>query len=158
MKKLIFVFFVFCMSFYAHAQVNPHALGLRFGGDGSVNGAEISYQHGIGNANRLEFDLGFASNKNHNRTFVTVIYHWDWRIVDAFNWYIGPGVGLGLFSYDNAKSYLNVSIGGQIGIEYDFKRKGVPILLSIDARPMWDAIGDHAGLGWGAALGVRYIW
>ena len=158
MKKLILVFVVFCMGFHAESQVNPHAIGLRFGGNGDVNGAEISYQHGLQDVNRLEIDLGIASNKNHNRMFVTGIYHWNWNIVDALNWYIGPGASVGLFSYNSSDSYLNIAIGGQIGIEYDFMKKNVPILLSIDARPMWDFLGDHSGLGWGAALGIRYVW
>lgn len=159
MKKTATIFTVIIsMSLCTYAQVNPHAIGLRFGGSGDVNGAEISYQHGLGDANRLELDLGFASNKNHNRMFLAGIYHWNWNITEALNWYVGPGASVGLYSYDNSDSYLNIGLGGQIGIEYDFKKKNVPILVSIDARPMWDFLGDHSGLGWGAALGVRYIW
>ncbi len=158
MKKITFITFVaLSISFYAHSQVNPHALGLRLGG-GSFVGAEISYQHGLGSANRLEFDLGFGSSKNHSRMFLSGIYHWNWNITDALNWYVGPGASVGLYTYDKADSYLNVAIGGQIGIEYDFKKKNVPILLSLDARPMWDLLGNHSGLGWGAALGIRYVW
>ncbi len=158
MKKVfILTLVMFSISFYGHSQVNPHAIGLRLGG-GSFNGGELSYQHGLGDANRLEFDLGFGSNKNHSRTYLTGIYHWNWNITDAFNWYIGPGASLGLYSYNKSEGYLNIAIGGQIGIEYDFKKMDVPILLSLDARPMWDLLGDHSGLGWGAALGIRYIW
>ena len=46
------------------AQVNPHAIGLRLNGDGYGNGAEISYQHGFGDANRLELDFGGRSHKD----------------------------------------------------------------------------------------------
>jgi len=140
-----------------NAQVNPRAIGLRLGGDGNVNGAEISYQHGMGSANRLELDLGFSGNKDHDRMYVAGIYHWDWIIFDAFNWYVGPGATLGFRSYKNKDNYLNIGVGGQIGIEYDFSGKA-PILLSLDARPMWNLLGHDGGLGGGIALGVRYIW
>ena len=146
------------MSLYAQAQINPHAIGLRLGGNGVVNGAEISYQHGLGDSNRLEFDLGSGVNSSQSRLFLAGIYHWDWNITEGLNWYIGPGASLGFYTYDGFDGYVNIAIGGQIGLEYDFNQHDVPILLSLDARPMWDFIGDNAGLGWGAALGVRYTW
>jgi hypothetical protein len=140
------------------AQVNPHAIGLRLGG-GSYNGGELSYQHGLGDANRLEFDLGYGSNKNHHRIYLAGIYHWDWNITSALNWYIGPGASVGLYSYKGGdNNSFNIGVGGQIGLEYDFSKKSIPLLLSLDARPMWDLLGDNRGLGWGAALGIRYTW
>jgi hypothetical protein len=157
MKKILFVAFVlFSVSYCANAQVNPHAIGLRLGG-GSFNGAEISYQQGLSKANRLELDFGFGGNSHYNRLYATGIYQWDWNITSGLNWYIGPGASIGLFSYDK-DSYINIALGGQIGLEYDFKKLGAPILLSLDFRPMWDFLGDDAGLGWGSALGIRYIW
>lgn len=131
---------------------------MRLGGDGDVNGAEISYQHGIGSSNRIELDLGFGGNKNHNRMFLAGIYHWNWNITKGLNWYAGPGAAVGIHSYDNSNGYINIGLGGQIGIEYDFNTTNTPILLSIDSRPMWDFIGDYSGFGWGTALGVRYTW
>ncbi|MDX9932620.1 MAG: hypothetical protein RB294_08550, partial [Bacteroidales bacterium] len=76
----------------------------------------------------------------------------------GLNWYIGPGAGLGLYHWDNDDDYINIALGGQLGLEYDFNKNGAPILLSIDIRPMWDFLGDYAGFGWGAALGVRYTF
>ena len=146
------------LSYCAIAQVNPHAIGLRFGGNGDINGAEISYQHGFSDRNRLELDLGFGSNVHHNRVFLAGIYHWDWNITEGLNWYVGPGAAIGFYSYDNSDDYLNIGLGGQIGLEYDFNTLDVPLLLSLDIRPMWDFLGDNSGFGWGAALGIRYIW
>ncbi len=158
MKKIIILtMLALSLSFNVNAQVNPHTLGVRLGG-GSYSGGELSYQKGIGGANRLEFDLGFGASKNHNRSYLAIIYHWDWNIVDALNWYIGPGASIGLYSYDHYASYFNIAVGGQIGIEYDFKKKNVPILISIDTRPMWDLLGDHPGLGWGGSFSVRYVF
>ena len=158
MKKIAITSIIFLVGFCVQAQVNPHAIGVRLGGNGDVNGAELSYQHGFGEANRLELDLGFGSNKNHSRMFLAGIYHWNWNITDGLNWYVGPGATVGFRSYDNSSDHINIGVGGQIGLEYDFSVHNAPILLSIDARPMWDFLGDNSGLGWGAALGVRYVW
>ncbi len=158
MKKTILFLGVIFISYFIHAQVNPHAIGVRLSGNGDVNGAELSYQHGLGEANRLEFDLGFGAGKNHNRMFLAGIYHWDWNITGGLNWYVGPGAALGIYSYDNNSGYFNIGLGGQIGLEFDFNKLNAPILLSIDARPMWDFLGDNAGFDWGASLGIRYTW
>lgn len=159
MKKIVLMLLVvISLGFTAQAQINPHALGLRFGGNGSINGAELSYQHKLSSANRLEFDLGWGGNSNWNRLNLIGVYHWLWNIEGGLNWYVGPGAALGLYSYKGAEGYMNIALGGQIGIEYDFTKKGAPILLSLDARPMWDFLGDNAGLGWGAALGLHYTF
>jgi hypothetical protein len=163
MKKLfVFALVLLFMSSYLKAQVNPHAIGLRFGGNGDVNGAELSFQKGFNKMNRLELDLGFAGNPHQSRFFMAGIYHWDWNITEGLNWYIGPGAGMGYYAYDrtyvNSNDYVNIALGGQIGMEYDFNSLNAPILLSLDFRPMWDLVGDNAGLGWGLALGVRYTW
>jgi len=158
MKKVILFFAVISLfGLMASAQVNPHAIGLRFGG-GTAYGGELSYQHGMGDANRLELDLGFAGNSDHNRMMLVGIYHWDWNITAGLNWFVGPGAGFGFYKYGDDDGYINVAFGGQIGLEYDFNSLSVPILLSLDARPMWDFLGDNAGLGWGAALGIRYTF
>ncbi len=157
-KTFLLLIATFAFGVLAFSQVNPHAIGLRFGGNGEINGAEISYQHGIGDANRLELDLGFGGNSKHSRMFLAGIYHWDWNITSGLNWYVGPGASVGFYTYDGYDGYINVALGGQIGLEYDFNTLGAPILLSIDARPMWDFLGDNAGLGWGAALGIRYTF
>ena len=152
MKKiLILTFAFFFLSYIMNAQVNPHAIGLRIGGNGDVNGAELSYQQGFNDVNRLELDLGFGGNPHHSRFFLVGVYHWVWNITEGLNWYIGPGAGIGYYSYEDSDGYFNVAIGGQVGLEYDFNTLDAPILVSLDVRPMWDFIGDDAGLGWGVA-------
>ena len=100
-KKIIVAFSILCMSLLAHSQVNPNALGLRLGG-GDVNGAEFSYQKGLGSENRLEIDLGFGGNQDFNRMNLGGIYHWVWNITSGLNWYVGPGAMAGLYKYKNS--------------------------------------------------------
>ena len=159
MKKIaLIVGIILGFSLFANAQVNPKALGLRLGGDGDINGAEISYQHGLSESNRLEFDLGLGGNDHHNRLYLFGLYHWVENINEGLNWYYGAGGNVGFFEYEENDDYINIGISGQIGLEYDFSDLNVPLLLSIDFRPGLDIVGDNAGLGWGTSLGIRYLW
>ena len=139
------------------AQVHPHALGLRMS-LGSSNGAELSYQHGLSSKNRLEFDAGAFTHKDFSRIGLAGIYQWDWNLTGGLNWFIGPGAALSLDSYENGGSGLGLAVGGQIGLEYDLNKQKLPLLISLDARPMYELIGDYSGANWGIALGVRYTW
>lgn len=160
-KALIILCIVLSMSFFAQAQVNPHAIGLRLGGDGTSSGAEISYQHGLSGSTRLEFDLGFTGYNHYNNIFLSGTYQWDWNLVGGLNWYVGPGAAIGFYNWDYKDENSNglyLGVGGQIGLEFDFNKIGAPILLSIDTRPMFDVAGHDTGFGWGVALGIRYTW
>lgn len=163
MKKVIVILcFILGTGLALQAQVHPRAIGLRFGG-GSVFGGEISYQQGLSETNRLEFDLGFGGSANYSSLFVSGTYQWNWNITEGLNWYAGPGAAVGFYSRTNddnkIKSGLTLGVGGQIGLEYDFNHLNAPILLSLDTRPIFDFIGyNDGGFGWGVSLGVRYTW
>jgi hypothetical protein len=169
MKKLLFIaLLTSVIQFNAIAQVNPHAIGLRLGGGGYGQGAELSYQKGIGGSNRLELDLGWRFRKyddngvgnDYSHIVFSGIYHWVWNITDGLNWYVGPGGQLGMWNYksDFYDDGFTLAIGGQIGLEYDFNGLGAPILLSLDSRPMWGLVGPGNGFGYGGALGIRYTF
>lgn len=147
MKKLI-ACAVVGLALAATTFAQDKGIGLRFNG-GNNNGAEVSYQMNMGDANRLEADLGFGSFGGFS---LTGIYHWTWSLEDqlteGFAWYAGPGVGIRINN-----NGFGAGIVGQIGIEYTFPN--VPIQLSIDSRP---AIIFGAGgyNDFGGAFGVRY--
>lgn len=146
MKKVLFMA-VLLMGFAAvsTAQVEGKAIGLRLG-----SSAEVSYWHPMGDANRIEADLGWAGG-----FYAHGVYHWvkDLSVLaDGFNWYYGGGVGLGLFGG------LSVGIVGQVGIEYNFELKDWPLVASIDYRPglyfispipLWLRPGD-------LSIGIKY--
>jgi hypothetical protein len=155
MKKLLLIVVMAGFGIIATAQVSSHALGARLYRGDTFNGAELSYQQGLNERNRLELDASFGFKSDNTRLALVGIYHWDWHILGGFNWYLGPGAMVSYDSYEGS-SYLNIGLGGQIGIEYNFK--GLPLLISLDGRPMWDFLGDVNGLGWGAALGFRFTW
>lgn len=155
MKKLLLLFVIFSAGVVASAQISSNALGARLYGGDTYNGAELSYQKGLNERNRLELDASFGFRDDNTRIALVGIYHWDWNISGGFNWYVGPGASVSFDNYEGS-SFLNIGLGGQIGIEYNFK--DLPILISLDGRPMWDFLGDVNGLGWGAALGIRFTW
>lgn len=147
MKKLI-ACAVVGLAMTAMTFAQDKGIGLRFSG-GYDNGAEISFQKNMGDANRLEADLGFGS---YGGFALTGIYHWTWSLEDelaeGFAWFAGPGVGIRANS-----NGIGAGIVGQIGIEYTLPT--APIQFALDSRP-----GIFFGNGrygdWGGAFSVRY--
>ena len=156
MKKLLFVTVLALASVMAYAQ--PRAIGGRLG-----YGAEVSYQHGFGDANMLEVEVGvpgFACLE------AAITYDWidpfgatvPWNEKGEWHWYMGVG---GAFQADWYGVGGFAGAAGRFGIEYDF---WFPLQLSIDFRPTlgvrW-GWGGGVGFGWdlyaGAlGLGIRY--
>lgn len=146
-KALLILVAVMGLAFAANAQ----NLGVRLGTD-----CEVSYQQNLGTNNRLEFDLGFGGFHYEFRYLsLTGVYQWHWGIVDKLGWYVGPGAQVSFVSTPDHSNYFNVGVGGQIGLDYEFE---IPLQLSLDARPMWNFLGHYAGFGWGACLGIRYMF
>jgi hypothetical protein len=146
MKKMFIVAaLVIGFAGFASAQVDGKAIGVRFGGVG-----EISYQHPLGDANRLELDLG-VGNWAFGGVYLNGTYQWVKdlsALADGFNWYYGAGASLGI------NNGLGLGVLGQVGIEYHFG--GIPLMASLDWRPVISLV-PGIGLGWnGVALGVRY--
>ena len=140
MKKAFLVLVaIIGFAFAANAQ----NLGVRLGTNG-----EISYQQPLGSLNRLEVDLGVGGLLNWNNTHyfsLTGVYQWHWYIVDKFGWYVGPGAQASYFQ-SGGDNFFNVSVVGQIGLDYEFS---IPLQISLDVRPAWHFLGNVAGFGWG---------
>jgi len=163
MKKLILLaIFVIGATAATQAQtISENALGLRFGGANGF-GAEVSYQRGLGDNNRLELDLGWRNDSNrYDAVKLTGLYQWVWNIESGFNWYAGAGGGVGSINYNNERfgrdfdDQTFVFIAGDIGIEYNFD---IPLLISLDLRPEI-GFGDHDGydsFSPDIAIGLRY--
>lgn len=157
MKKLFvlslaLIGFVFSMN---AQEISENAIGLRFG-DNDGLGAEVSYQRGLGDNNRLEFDLGWRSSSNFDAFKLTGLYQWIFPLDGSFNWYVGAGGGLASFSGKkllDGESETALFAAGDIGIEYNFD---IPLLLSLDFRPEIGFGDFDDDLNFDIALGVRY--
>jgi len=156
MKKLFLLSFALIgFTFTTQAQeIADNAIGLRLG-DSDGFGAEISYQRALGDANRLEFGLGWRDNSNFSAIRVLGLYQWVMNLDGNFNWYVGAGGGLASFSSDIpiVDDETSLFIAGDIGIEYNFD---IPLLISLDFRPElgFGDLNDDADFD--IALGLRY--
>jgi len=154
-KIILAITTIVVMSVAANAQIEDHAIGVRLGGGNYGGGFEASYQHGLGDANRLEFDLGLNSQNGGSYMSLAGVYQWVWsldEVSDGFNWYAGPGAQLLLVSNATA-----VGVGGQVGVEYNLNGPAdVPLAISLDTRPMFNFYSGGSKFGWGIALGIRY--
>lgn len=137
MKKYLLLF-VFFIGFIFLSQSQERAIGLRFG-----TGGEISYLHPMGDANRLELDLGVWSHGVN----ATAVYDWVFDIDGSFKWFTGVGASIGTDDYRGA-----IGVLGNIGVEYNFE---IPLQLTADYRPAF-FFGETGLWLTGFALGVRY--
>ncbi|MDG5491950.1 porin family protein [Psychroserpens sp. SPM9] len=159
MKRILLIAITFVgFTTLSNAQdISDNAIGVRLG-DSDGFGAEISYQRGLGDNNRLEIDLGLRSGNNYDGFKLTGLYQWVWNIDGGFNWYAGAGGGVGSYSFDNVPDGFDDSetflfVAGDVGIEYNFD---FPLQLSLDARPEL-GFGDYRDdLDFDIALGIRY--
>lgn len=169
MKRIIILLLlVGSFSFNSSAQVHKGTIGIRLP-YGYYFGPEVSYQLGISERNRFEFDAGFLYNGGawngsigqHYRLALTVMFHWDFNLFDGLNFFVGPGVQAGPVLDPNGSPFFFVAIGGQIGVEYDFSHRwsNVPLVVALDHRPLFDVYwpGNRAYDGHIAAS-ARYIF
>ena len=159
MKKLFLVAIAFIgFTALTNAQeIAENAIGLRLG-DSDGFGAEISYQRGLSDNNRLEFDLGWRSGTNYDGFKLAGLYQWVWQLDGNFNWYAGAGGGIGSYSFDNVPAGFDdgetfVFAAGDVGIEYNFD---IPLLISLDFRPELGFGDFRDDVDFDIALGIRY--
>jgi len=154
MRKVILVMATIIVAVCsANAQVEPLAIGLRFGGGNFGSGAEINYLHGIGESNRAEIGLGINSFEGGSYLNVAGIYQWVFSLEEGFSWYAGPGAQLLLVSNSSA-----VFLGGEVGVDYNFKPNlEIPLRVALDTRPMFN-LGEGSGIGWGIRLSAHYTF
>lgn len=153
MKKILLVAVVALVcGTMAYAQ--PRAIGGRLG---AFNG--VSYEHGFGDSNMLEIELGFSvdgrtdtwNSGYHGRAWGRTIqaaatYDWidpfgakfPWEHKGEWHWYLGVGGagGYGWYAYSGGyggrSDWGFLGAAGRAGVEYDF---WFPLQLSIDFRP-----------------------
>ena len=159
------------------ATAQSKAIGARLGYN-----FEVSYQHFF-RTGMFEADAGvspFITTKTYNadgiehryqsgRVQLVLAYDWIMDIKPNLYWYLGfaAGVSWGYGDFFSTPHYnqngylveyrrLGLPLGGQIGLEYDFK---IPLNLSLDWRPMINVFGlrqgDFTSNLFNFALGVR---
>jgi len=158
MKKLFATLILLC-AVISVSFAQPRAIGGRIGYN-----VEASYQHSIAKINMLDISAGVTNEWNGwAYAEANCMFDWVFNIKGGWNWYVGPGVGLGLgygrFWNEHNYNPFRVNVGAQLGFEYQF---GIPLNLSIDWRPMVNVLGfGHNAYPiyksfYNFAIGVRY--
>src|SRR5690554_487675 len=100
-KSLLLLLAIGAFALQANAQqISKNAIGLRLG-DNDGFGPEVNYQRALGENNRLELGFAWHNHRHHDAVKLTGIYQWVWNIDGGFNWYAGPGAGLGVRSEEH---------------------------------------------------------
>lgn len=158
MKKIFFIAAFVAASLLTYAD-GPRAIGGRLG-----YGAEVSYQHALGESNMIQLEVGapyFGSLE------AACTYDWinpggidvPWDKRGDWNWFAGVGAAVQIpFSFNAGF----IGAAGRIGIEYNF---WFPLQLSLDFRPTLGVAFTKGGAGFGydlygagIGLGVRYLF
>ncbi len=138
----------------ANAQSYDKAIGIKIS-----NGLNITYKQNLSPANNIE--AGVSLDFIWLGVYANGFYNWQWEIeaVPGLNWYVGPGVSLGVGGLAYS-AYFQVAIHGQIGIEYKFAE--IPLAISLDYGPGFGigfgAGGVYPGFAGTGGLGIKYTF
>lgn len=163
MKKSILMVAFLAMVGVATAVAQPRAIGVNLGW-----GADVSYQHTLGEANMLDVSVNLPQFAGIG---AKVTYDWinpfgtavPWEYQGTWNWYLGVGGSGGVYGLLNSAltNTWYAGVAGHVGIEYQF---WFPLQLSLDYRPTIGVAGaggvgfNLGGLYDGITLGVRYLF
>jgi hypothetical protein len=153
MKKMILIVSLcfFSYSIFAQAQYKQ-AIGIKLPG-----GFSATYKNFITPKNAIELQATFWSKG----VRFAGLYEFNFEIEGAqgLNWYVGPGVHLGVWNTENKKAYnasADLGIDGIIGLDYKFKN--APINISIDWQPSISVLGNTGVSPALGGLGLRYTF
>lgn len=158
MKKIFATLIIMTGSLTVYSQtIADNAIGIRASESRAI-GAEINYQRAILDHHRLEFGLGIRRHPHHDVTKLTGLFEWVWHIDGNFNWYAGPGMGIGNIGFDkhhfhDRKNEVFGYATGVVGIEYHFD---FPLLLSFDVRPEVDFGSYRDDINFDVGISARY--
>ncbi|PQB04365.1 hypothetical protein [Aureitalea marina] len=158
MHRILVLIVMFLVTFPLYAQTESrNALGVRLG-DSDGFGTELNYQHALRAPNRLEVGLGWSGNSQADLYKLSGFHQWVWHVDGRFNWYAGPGLGVGVVDIDEGAMVsfddeVYFFLAGVIGIEYDFD---FPLLVSLSMRPEIGFGQYRDDLELDLGIGLRY--
>jgi len=148
-----------------NAQVNKHTFGFRFSPTNGHNIGNFTYQLGLNERSRLDFGLnlggGFGKHGGNVNGMFSVYYHRVRNINKGLNVFYGFGGAYnfaGSSYYDNGQFNQQFSLGGKLGIEYDFSKHNFPLIVGLDYNPQLRLSQGHAALNKNNfGLSLRYV-
>ena len=107
-----------------------------------MGGAEISYQHYIKGIRRMEYDFAWLSATTWDILQITAVYQWRLIRKGGFNFYTGPGLGIGYANYGYGEDLFYGAVVADIGVDYTFKW---PFQIGLKYRPGWSKAREKIG-------------
>ena len=137
------------------SQEYKMALGVKF-----YPGA-VTFKYFLNQKGAVEA-IGYIWNRG---TRLTGLYefHFDINSVPGLKWYVGPGVHVGFYNnryLHDGKKYDGGAFAGVDGIiGLDYKFKGAPINISLDAQPSIDFGNDYGNaFNTFGGIAIRYVF
>jgi len=130
---------------FAQVDIRKHRLGVSgvySNNKEQMGGAEISYQNYIKGIRRVEYDFAFLSATSWDVLQFTVVYQWRLIRKGRFNFYTGPGLGLGYANYGYGEDQFYGAVVADIGVDYTFKW---PLQIGFAYRPGWSKAREKIG-------------
>jgi hypothetical protein len=169
MKRIVLTFIALSFVFFnVQAQVYPSTLGLRANVGNYGVGPELTYQHGIGDLNRIEAGIGANFDGNFDRFGLTGAFHWAGDVQSGFSWFAGPAIQGWIYSFNtgihknkfvNNGSGIGGGVGAQMGVQYDFNEElDLPFTASFDTKPMYNFVEYYSGFEFSIGLAIRYTF
>jgi hypothetical protein len=159
MKKIV-VLIVALTAYSAdiNAQAYPSTVGLRASVGNFGAGPELSYQHGLGDWNRVELGVGIGVDTDYERFGLSAAYHWVGGVDGGFYWFAGPAAQGWLYTFNGDPSSAG-AFGAHFGVEYDFNEElDLPFTASADSRPMFNFVSSYGGFEFALGVSIRYTF
>jgi len=147
MSKSTVLFLLLVSSFQLFSQDKRHEIGLEISTIGGRISPSINYLFSIRPQHQLDFTGTFSMGKSQQNDFISTsfsaYYKRKFNIVGGLSWYAGPGASLryGRVSAPTLQ-VIDLGVGAQIGLEYDFSKHNVPLVFGMDIKPAY-----HFGTG-----------
>lgn len=145
MKTIIITFFSLFITCAVLSQdvERIHRFGVRgvFKSDNAEYwGGEFSYQSYLKGIRRLEFNFGSFNTMDANLLQFTGIYQWRLIRKGGFNFYTGPGLGVGYAIYGYGDDKFYGVLAANFGIDYTFR---LPFQIGLDWRPEYSVLNEY---------------
>ena len=144
-----------------YSQDKKHEIGVEVNQKFGRISPSLNYLFSITPQHQLDFTAsfsgGFSSQQNFLSATFSAYYKHKWNIVEGLNWYIGPGASIDYARNSNLEfqsTYLG--IGMQTGMEYDFSKHNVPIVIGMDVTPEYKFGQSSSFFDLNAGFSVRF--
>lgn len=145
------------------AQERNHYLGLKQNLRGGRFQPGIIYQYQFSPKYRLNAELAFNGLRSADFYSLYGSMNLDlqrvWRAKRGFNFFLGVGINYGKGYYTDQQitnHYQLLSFGPQLGVEYDFMKYNVPLVLGLTSRLHYQyQLGTNIHGRWTTPFGVN---